>query len=290
MKEFPFFRNMLDPPLNIANSTLETQQAAYDLMQQRYRVGVVNELDLRRVQTQVDIARGDIARYKQLVAIDENALTLLLGSTAQQSLLPNNLSSVVLPKEMPSNMNSEILLNRPDILGAEHRLKGAYANIGAARAVFFPRISLTTAIGTASNDLSGLFESGSGTWSFTPQVSMPIFDARTWSALKVSRTDQEIVLTQYEKTIQTAFKEVADSLAVAGTVEEQLSAQQSLFDALSDTYRLSNQRYTKGVDSYLGVLDAQKSMYAAEQGLVALRLAKLANQVQLYAVLGGGGE
>jgi multidrug efflux system outer membrane protein len=276
--------------LNIANSTLETQQAAYDLMQQRYRVGVVNELDLRRVQTQVDIARGDIARYKQLVAIDENALTLLLGSPAQRPLLPNDLSSVVLPKEMPSNMSSEILLSRPDILGAEHRLKGAYANIGAARAVFFPRISLTTAIGTASNDLSGLFESGSGTWSFTPQVSMPIFDARTWSALTVSRTDQEIALTQYEKTIQTAFKEVADSLAVAGTVEEQLSAQQSLFDALSDTYRLSNQRYTKGVDSYLGVLDAQKSMYAAEQGLVALRLAKLANQVQLYAVLGGGGE
>jgi outer membrane protein, multidrug efflux system len=276
--------------LNIANSTLETQQAAYDLMQQRYRVGVVNELDLRRVQTQVDIARGDIARYKQLVAIDENSLTLLLGSPAQRSLLPNNLGSVVLPKEMPSNMSSEVLLSRPDILGAEHRLKGAYANIGAARAVFFPRISLTTAIGTASNDLSGLFESGSGTWSFTPQVSMPIFDARTWSALTVSRTDQETALTQYEKAIQTAFKEVADSLAVAGTVEDQLAAQQSLFDALSDTYRLSNERYTKGVDSYLGVLDAQKSMYAAQQGLVALRLAKLANQVQLYAVLGGGGE
>jgi outer membrane protein, multidrug efflux system len=276
--------------LNIANSTLETQQAAYDLMQQRYRVGVVNELDVKRVQTQVESARGDSARYKQQVAIDENALNLLLGSPAQPTLLPNNLGNVVLPKEIFPNMRSEVLLSRPDILGAEHRLKGAYANVGAARAVFFPRISLTTAIGTASNDLSGLFESGSGTWSFTPQVSLPIFDARTWSALRVSKADQEIALTLYEKTIQTAFKEVADSLAVMGAVEDQLSAQQSLFNALSDAYRLSNDRYTKGVDSYLGVLDAQKSLYAAEQGLVALRLAKIANQVQLYAVLGGGAD
>jgi outer membrane protein, multidrug efflux system len=276
--------------LKIANSTLENQQAAYDLMQQRYRVGVVNELDLRRVQTQVDTARGDIARYKQRVAIDENALNLLLGSMAQSSLLPNDLNNVVLPNKIFTNTSSEVLLSRPDILGAEHRLKGAYANIGAARAVFFPRISLTTAIGTASSDLSGLFESGSGTWGFTPQFSMPIFDARTWSALTVSKTDQQIAVTQYEKTIQTAFKEVADSLAVLVTVDDQLAAQQSLFDALSDTYRLSNERYIKGVDSYLGVLDAQQSLYAAEQGLVALRLAKLANQVQLYAVFGGGAE
>jgi len=149
--------------LNIANATLATQQAAYDLMQQRYHVGIVNELDLKRVQTQVDTARGDIARFKQQTAIDENALNLLLGSPIQNSLLPNELSSVVLPKEIFPSMRSEVLLSRPDILGAEHRLKGAYANIGAARAVFFPRISLTTAIGTASNDLSGLFESGSGT-------------------------------------------------------------------------------------------------------------------------------
>jgi len=276
--------------LKIANSTLETQQAAYDLMQQRYRVGVVNELDLRRVQTQVDTARGDIARYKQRVAIDENALNLLLGSPAQSSLLPNDLTNVVLPNNIFTNTSSEVLLSRPDILSAEHRLKGAYANIGAARAVFFPRISLTTAIGTASSDLSGLFESGSGTWGFTPQFSMPIFDARTWSALTVSKTDQQIALTQYEKTIQTAFKEVADSLAVLVTVDDQLAAQKSLFNALSDTYRLSNERYIKGVDSYLSVLDAQQTLYAAEQGLVALRLAKLVNQVQLYAVLGGGAE
>lgn len=274
--------------LKIARSTMETQQSAYSLMQQRYNVGIANELDLRRVQTQVDTARGDIARYTQQAMIDENTLNLLLGFPQQRALLPDDLSSVVPPREISPNLQSEVLFSRPDILGAEHQLKGAYANIGAARAVFFPRISLTTAIGTASDDLSGLFESGSGTWSFLPQVSMPIFDARTWSALKVSRTDQEIALIQYEKTIQTAFKEVADSLAVLGTVQEQLSAQQSLFDALSDAYRLSNERYTRGVDSYLGVLDAQRSLYAAEQGLVVFRLAKLTNQVRLYAVLGGG--
>ena len=173
-------------------------------------------------------------------------------------------------------------------LQAEHRLKAANANIGAARAAFFPRISLTTAIGTASADLSGLFKSGSGTWSFAPQIVMPIFDARTWSALRCHKVEREIAVAQYEKAIQTAFREVADALAVRGTVDQQIAAQQSLVNAVAETYRLSNARYTKGIDSYLGVLDAQRSLYAAQQGLIALRLARLANQVTLYKVLGGG--
>lgn len=276
--------------LKLSRSTLETQQAAYDLIQKRYKIGIATELDLRRVQTQVDTARGDTARSIQQAATDENALNLLLGSPAPVALLPADLSSVVLPGEISPGTSSEVLLSRPDIAAAEHRLKAAYANVGAARAAFFPRISLTTAIGTASSELSGLFESGSGTWSFTPQVTMPIFDARIWPALKVSRVDREIVLTQYEKAIQTAFRETSDTLAVLGTMDERLSAQQSLLDAVSETYRLSNARYAKGVDSYLGVLDAQRSLYGAQQGLVALRLAKLANQVRLYAVLGGGAE
>ena len=170
----------------------------------------------------------------------------------------------------------------------EHRLKAANADIGAARAAFFPRISLTTVVGTASSELSGLFKSGSGTWSFAPQIVMPIFDARTWSALKATKVQREIAVAQYEKAIQSAFREVADALAVRGTVDQQLAAQQSLVDAAAKTYRLSQARYDKGIDSYLGVLDAQRSLYAAQQGLVALRLAKLANQVRLYAVLGGG--
>ncbi|MBW2596278.1 MAG: TolC family protein, partial [Deltaproteobacteria bacterium] len=165
-----------------------------------------------------------------------------------------------------------------------------YAFIGAARAAFFPRISLTTSVGTASDELSGLFSSGSAVWSFIPQITMPIFDARTWAALRVSKADREIVLTQYEKAIQTAFREVADALAVQGTINQQVSAQQSLVNAVAETYRLSNKRYTKGIDSYLSVLDAQRSLHAAQQGLISLRLARLANQVSLYAVLGGGSE
>jgi multidrug efflux system outer membrane protein len=187
-------------------------------------------------------------------------------------------------------MSSEVLLRRPDIMAAEHRLKAANAYIGAARAAFFPRIALTTAVGTASRELSGLFESGQGTWGFAPQIVMPIFDARLWSAYDVTKAEREIALVQYEKAIQTSFREVADALAILGTVGQQVSAQQSLVDAVARTYRLSNVRYTQGIDSYLGVLDAQRSLYAAQQGLIAVRLAKLANQVRLYAVLGGGSD
>jgi len=276
--------------LKLARSTLETQQGVYDLIRRQYEVGLANELDLRRAQTQVDAARGDVARIMQLVAQDQNALNLLAGSPVPEDLLPVDLSSVSAPKEIFPGMSSEALLNRPDIMAAEHRLKGAYAFIGVARAALFPRIALTTSIGTASDELSGLFNSGSGTWSFAPQITMPIFDARTWAALRVSKTVRKIALTQYEKVIQTAFREVSDSLAVQGTVDRQVEAQQSLVNALAETYRLSVNRYTNGIDSYLGVLDAQRSLYGAKQGLIALRLAKIANRVSLYAVLGGGGD
>jgi multidrug efflux system outer membrane protein len=174
-------------------------------------------------------------------------------------------------------------------MAAENILKAANANIGAARAALFPRIALTTSAGTVSSELSGLFKSGSETWSFAPQILMPIFDARLWSALDASKTEREIALVQYEKAIQTAFREVADALAVQGTVDQQLDAQQSLVVASAQSYSLSNIRYVKGIDSSLGVLDAQRSLYAAQQGLVALRLTKLSNQARLYAVLGGGG-
>ncbi|MBU0909038.1 MAG: efflux transporter outer membrane subunit [Proteobacteria bacterium] len=276
--------------LKLTQSTLETQQASYDLVQKRNDVGVATELDLKQAQVPLDTARRDVFRYRQLVAQDQNALNLLAGAPVPEELLPVNLENVIPPREISTGLPSETLQRRPDIMAAEHRLKGAYAFVGAARAAFFPRISLTTAVGTASDDLSGLFNSGTGTWNFTPQIVMPIFDARVWAALRVSKADREIVLTQYEKAIQTAFREVADSLAVQGTVDQQVAAQQSLVNAVAETYRLSNKRYTKGIDSYLGVLDAQRSLYAAQQGLIALRLAKISNQVRLYAVLGGGAE
>ena len=276
--------------LNLARSTLETQQGVYDLIRRQYEVELVNELDLRRVQTQVDAARGDVARYTQLVAQGQNALNLLAGSSVPEDLLPHDLASVSPPMDISPGLSSEVLLRRPDIMAAEHQLKGAYAYIGAARSAFFPRISLTTLVGTASDDLSGLFGSGNGTWSFAPQVAMPIFDARTWAAYRVSKSVQKIALTQYEKTIQTAFKEVADALAVRGTVDQQVAAQQSIVNSTQKIYSLSNKRYTNGIDSYLSVLDAQRSLYGAQQGLIFLQLAKLANEVRFYAVLGGGGE
>lgn len=276
--------------LKLGQSTLESQKAAYGLVQKRYDVGVATELDLRRAQVPMDTATGDIARFTQLVAQDQNALNLLAGSPVPEELLPVDLESVTLPQEISPGLSSEVLFLRPDIVAAEHRLKGAYAFIGAARAAFFPRISLTSSIGTASNELSGLFGSGTDTWGFTPQIVMPIFDARVWAALRVSKADREIVLTQYEKAIQTAFREVADALAVQGTIEQQVAAQQSLVYAVAETYRLADIRYTEGIDSYLSVLDAQRSHFAAQQALVALRLAKSANRVRLYAVLGGGGE
>jgi len=273
--------------LRLASSTLASQEAAYRLIRKRHEVGLVSELDLRRAQSQVDAARGDVARYTQLVAQDENALNLLIGSPLPGELLPTGLGSVIPPKEISPGTSSELLLQRPDVLMAEHRLRAANANIGAARAAFFPRIALTSAIGTASAELSGLFKSGSDVWSFAPQIVLPIFDARTWSAYDATKIDREIAVAQYEKAIQTAFREVADALAVQGTVNQQITAQQSLVDAFAETYRLSNLRYTKGIDSYLSVLDAQRSVYAAQRGLIVLHLARLINQVTFYKVLGG---
>jgi multidrug efflux system outer membrane protein len=273
--------------LKLASSTLESQEAAYRLIRKRLDVGLTSELDLLRAQSQAEVARGDVARYTQLAAQEENALNLLIGSPLQGEFLPTGLGSVIPPKEISPGASSELLLQRPDVLTAEHRLKAANANIGAARAAFFPRISLTTAIGTASAELSGLFKAGSGVWSFAPQIVLPIFDARTWSAYDVTKIDREIAVAQYEKAIQTAFKEVADALAVQGTVNGQIAAQQSLVDAFAETYRLSNMRYTKGIDSYLSVLDAQRSVYAAQRGLIVLHLARLVNRVTFYKVLGG---
>ena len=276
--------------LQLAQSTLESQQDAHDLIRRQYDAGVATELDLRRSKTRVDTARRNIAIYTQQVAQDQNALNLLAGSPVPEELLPADFATVIPPKELSPGLSSETLLNRPDILAAENRLKGAYAYIGAARAAFFPRISLTTTLGTASDELSGLFSAGSDTWSFAPQISMPIFDARTWAAYRVSEATQEIALAQYEKTIQTAFREVADSLAVRGTVDQQVAAQQSIVDSAQKIYDLSHELYTQGVSGYLGVLDAHRTLYASQQVLIFLHLTRQANQVQLYAVLGGGGD
>lgn len=276
--------------LQLAKDTLANQQEAYRLIKSRFDAGVSNSLVLNQARTTLDAARVDIARYTAQVAQDENALSFLVGSPVPADLLPQTLSeSLTSLKNITPGLPSGVLLNRPDILQAESQLKGYNANIGAARAAFFPRITLVSSVGFGSDELSGLFKSGSAAWSFAPRISIPIFDGGTNKAnLKVAEVDRDIAIAQYEKAIQNAFREVADALAQSGTINEQLAAQQSLTDATSESHKLSRARFDKGVDSYLTVLDSQRSLYGAQQGLISTRQASLASLVILYKTLGGG--
>jgi multidrug efflux system outer membrane protein len=276
--------------LQLAKATLKSQQDSCNLVEKSCKNGLATELDLRRAQSEVETAKRDVPRFTQRVAQDRNALNLLVGAPVEKRLVPEKLDSVAALKEIDPGLPSAVLLNRPDIAAAEHKLKAAHAYIGAARASVFPKISLTASAGTASDELFGLFGSGAGIWSFAPEIDVPIFDSRVWAALKVSETDRKILLAKYEKTVQTAFKEAADALAVQGTISEQLAAQEALVESAEATCKLSDKRYTMGLDSYLSVLDAHRSLYAQQQALIALRLTRLANQVTLYAVLGGGQE
>ena len=276
--------------LKLAKETLTSQHSSYQLTRSRFEAGVSSALDLNQAQTSVDTARVDIARFTTLVAQDENALNFAVGSQVPAPLLPSTLSEALTAlKDMAPGLTSDVLLFRPDILQAEGQLKGANANIGAARAAFFPRITLISSIGFGSDDLVGLFKPGSFAWKFAPQITLPIFDGGSNRAnLKVAEVDRDIMVARYEKAIQTAFREVADALAQRGTIDEQIAAQQSLANATAESYSLSQARYEKGVDSYLSVLDSQRSTYNAQQNLIGVRLARLANLVTLYKVLGGG--
>lgn len=276
--------------LKLAKETLMSQQASYQLILSRYEAGISSALDLHQAQTSVDTARVDIARYTTLVAQDINALDLVVGSRVPPDLLPAALSDTLTAlKDLQHGLPSDVLLGRPDILQAEHLLKGANANIGAARAAFFPRITLVSSVGFGSDQLRDLFVSGSFVYSVAPRISLPIFQGGANRAnLKVAEVDRDIAVAQYEKAIQTAFREVADALAQRGTIDDQLKAQQSLTDATAQSYSLSRARYEKGVDSYLNVLDSQRSLYAAQQNLIGARLTRLLNLATLYKVLGGG--
>lgn len=278
--------------LQFTRETLASQESSYKLTSQRYDMGVASALDLAQAQTSVDAARVEIDRYTTLVAQDINALTLLVGLPISEELLPASLSeNLTALSDIAPGLPSEVLLSRPDILQAEAGLKGANANIGAAEAAFFPRITLVSSLGLGSDALASLFKSGAFAWSVAPSVTLPIFDGGTNKAnLKVAQVDRDLALARYEKAIQTAFREVADALAQRGTIDRQLAAQQSLTDATDRSYRLSRQRYEMGVDSYLAVLDSQRSWYAAQQNLIAYRLARLGNLATLYGALGGGGK
>ena len=274
--------------LQLAEDTFKSQQEAYELIKRQFSGGLVAELDLRRAQIPRDVARADIARCRQRVAAAENALQLLVGSSLPAELLPASLADVAMPATFASGLSSQVLLQRPDILAAEHQLRAAYANIGAARAAFFPNIALIGSLGTAGTELQRLFERGTSAWSFGTQLSVPIFDARVWSAYRVSKVQREIAITQYEKAIQNAFRETADALALCKNISEQLDAQKDLVEATEKTYSLARIRYEEGTDNYLSVLDAQRSMFSAQQELISLKLAEHSSRLQLYAALGGG--
>ncbi|CAM4401616.1 AdeC/AdeK/OprM family multidrug efflux complex outer membrane factor [Bordetella muralis] len=280
--------------LSLTQSTLTSQQDSYQLTKQSYDAGVATELDLSQAEVSLRTAQRDLSTYTRLVAQARNALVLLVGQPLPDDVVAQldqakTLPDGIVPESLPAGLPSDLLVRRPDIRAAEHQLKGANAYIGAARAAFFPTISLTGSAGTASASLGGLFDAGSGAWSFAPSITMPIFAGGSlWAGLDVAKVRKNIQIATYEQAIQTAFREVADALAGQGTYQTQIVAQQQLVAAYQRAYDLSRQRFDQGVDDYLSVLDSQRSLYAAQQVLVETRLSRLSNLVTLYQVLGGG--
>ncbi len=276
--------------LRISRETLKAFEQSLELTRARFRIGVASELEARQAETNYQAARNDIAALQTQVARDQNALNLLVGATVPADQLPTELGNAPVTRDaLPGNLSSEVLLRRPDVLQAEHQLIAENANIGAARAAFFPRISLTATIGTISTALSGLFGGGSFTYNAAPSVALPLFDGgRNAANLDYAKASQQVAVATYERAIQTAFREVSDALAQRGTIEEQVAAQTARAEAASVAARLSDARYRAGVDSFLVALDAQRTAYAAQQQLVTTRLARGSNLVELYRSLGGG--
>ena len=276
--------------LALARNTLETRQKSYELIRRTFEVGVGSALDVRQAETLMEGSRADVARYTAQEAKDANALALITGTPVSANLLPARLSDAVSAiTEVPAGVPSEVLTRRPDVLQAERILRAANANIGAARAAFFPSITLTTGAGIASDSLGGLFSGGGGTWSFIPQIKLPIFEAgRLTANLQATKVQREINVAQYEKSIQTAFREVSDAFAEKSTLTERLDARRKLVEATKASFTLSEARYKGGIDSYLGLLDSQRALYLAELELIDIRLIESANRVALYKVLGGG--
>jgi efflux transporter, outer membrane factor (OMF) lipoprotein, NodT family len=276
--------------LALAGETLTTERESYEITRQRAETGIASDLDLRRAQTTVDTARVAVANYRAQVTADENMLSVLVGQPLTAAQMPAKSLAEVLPlNTVPAGLPSEVLTRRPDVLAAEHQLKAANADIGAARARYFPTISLTGTFGTASSQISDLFQNGFQTWSFIPSITVPIFTAGSIRAgVDAAWAERKIMVATYEKTVQTAFREVSDSLAQGAALEDEVQAQASLAEATGASYDLSTLRYEAGIDGYLSKLDAQRTNVTARQDLISLRLAKAGNVLTLYKALGGG--
>jgi multidrug efflux system outer membrane protein len=275
--------------LVIAADTETSAQRSVDLTRARLTGGVAPRSDLRQAETVLAQARSDRADLITAVAQDRNALDLLVGTPVTDADLPASIESVDgLLGELPAGLDSRVLLRRPDVVQAEYQLRAENARIGAARAAFFPSISLTGAIGFASTALSSLFSGNAFTWSAGPGASLPIFDGGTRSGnLALARAQRDVALGQYQRTVQTAFREVADALARRGTIDQQFAAQAELEAAARDNFTLAEARYREGIDPFLTTLDAQRTLYAARRSLAVTRLTRADNLVTLYRVLGG---
>ncbi|WP_307731952.1 efflux transporter outer membrane subunit [Massilia antarctica] len=275
--------------LGLTQKTLGAREQSLKLIQLKYDNGVVSKLDLQQGLSLLDSARVVLAQQQRQRAQDLNLLTLLVGQTLPAGPDTSTTLAAMSLSELPAGLPSDLLTVRPDIRAAEQQLIAANANIGAARAAFFPRITLTGSAGSASNELSGLFKSGSYGWTFAPQMVLPIFDyGRNNANLGSAKAGRDIAVAQYEKSVQTAFREVSDALAGQATFGEQLRSQRSVAEAEAERFKLSDLRYRSGAASYLDLLDAQRSLFSAEQAAVQANLQRLQNQVTLYRVLGGG--
>ena len=276
--------------LDITRDTLKSQSESYALTQRQFSAGTTTELALNQAETTVDTAEANLALYNRQIAQDRDALQLLLGAPIPDDIdFSHGLDRGPAVAELEEGIPSDVLIRRPDVLAAEHQLQSANADIGAARAAFFPSITLTGSYGTASSKLSGLFKGGSEAWTFSPTINVPIFTGGANVAnLRASKLTRDTAVAQYEKAIQTAFREVADALVARGTLDDQLVAQQKLQTASEKAYRLADMRYRGGVDSYLSALVAQQSLYSAQQQLTGVRVLRLQNLVTLYKALGGG--
>jgi len=275
--------------LAVSRSTVTSAQSTVDLARKRLASGVYSQLDVSAAETVVEQANDDVARYVTQVAQDLNALNLAVGAPVAAADLPTGVDDPAAQLgPAPSALGSEILLQRPDVMEAEHTLKSANANIGAARAAFFPKITLTGSGGTETASLGSLFAPGSGIWSFGPTITVPIFDGGVNKGnLDYARTEDRVDIALYEEAIQTAFREVADALAQRGTITERLRAQNGQVAAAAESLKLARALYARGSDSYLDVLTAERTLYSAQQSLIAVQLIAQDNIVTLYKVLGG---
>jgi len=279
-----------DELLRVTRETLATRDESFKLTKLKFDNGATSELDFRQAEQLLEGARASLAQTQRQRALDENALVLLLGQALPAELPPAlPLAGQQAVTNLPAGLPSDLLTRRPDVRAAEQQLLAANANIGAARAAFFPRISLTASAGTASSELSGLFKGGSWALTGTATLLQPIFDAgRNQANLEVAKVNRDIAIAQYEKAIQTAFREVSDSLAGRATLGEQLRAQAAQTNAAQVTFRLADLRYRNGASSYLDVLDAQRALFVAQQATVQVQALQAQNLVTLYKVLGGG--